>query len=31
MESAALAAGMVAYLQKPASLEMIISTIEKFL
>jgi two-component system cell cycle response regulator DivK len=25
------AAGMVAYLQKPASLEMIISTIEKFL
>ena len=30
-EAAALAAGMVAYVQKPASLEMIISTIEKFL
>ena len=30
-KAAALAAGMVAYLQKPASLEMIISTIEKFL
>ena len=30
-KAAALAAGMVAYLQKPASLEMMISTIEKFL
>lgn len=30
-QAAALAAGMVAYLQKPASMEMIISTIEKFL
>jgi two-component system cell cycle response regulator DivK len=30
-KAAALAAGMVAYLQKPASLEMIVSTIEKFL
>ena len=30
-KAAALAAGMVAYLQKPASLELIISTIEKFL
>src|SRR5215475_11747778 len=29
--AAALAAGMVAYLQKPVSMEMIISTIEKFL
>jgi two-component system, cell cycle response regulator DivK len=30
-KAAALAAGMVAYLQKPVSLEMIVSTIEKFL
>jgi len=30
-KAAALAVGIVAYLQKPASLEMIISTIEKFL
>ena len=30
-KAAALAAGMVAYLQKPVSLETIISTIEKFL
>lgn len=30
-KAAALAAGMVAYLQKPASMELIISTIEKFL
>ena len=30
-KAAALAAGMVAYLQKPASLDLIISTIEKFL
>ena len=30
-KAAALAAGMVAYLQKPVSMEMIISTIEKFL
>ena len=30
-QAAALAAGMVAYLQKPVSMEMIISTIEKFL
>jgi two-component system, cell cycle response regulator DivK len=30
-KAAALAAGMVAYLQKPVSLETIISTIEKFI
>src|SRR5262245_44439997 len=30
-KAAALAAGMVAYLQKPVSMEMIRSTIEKFL
>jgi CheY-like chemotaxis protein len=30
-KAAALAAGMVAYLQKPASMELIISTIEEFL
>jgi CheY-like chemotaxis protein len=30
-QAAALAAGIVAYLQKPASMELIISTIEKFL
>jgi two-component system cell cycle response regulator DivK len=30
-KAAALAAGIVAYLQKPVSLELIISTIEKFL
>jgi CheY-like chemotaxis protein len=31
MEAAALAAGIVAYLQKPASMELVISAIEKFL
>jgi two-component system cell cycle response regulator DivK len=30
-KTAALAAGIVAYLQKPASMESIISTVEKFL
>jgi two-component system, cell cycle response regulator DivK len=30
-KTAALAAGIVAYLQKPVSMELIISTIEKFL
>jgi two-component system, cell cycle response regulator DivK len=30
-QAAALAAGIVAYLQKPASMELIISTIERFL
>jgi response regulator RpfG family c-di-GMP phosphodiesterase len=30
-KAAALAAGIVAYLQKPASMELIISTVEKFL
>ena len=30
-QAAALAAGIVAYLQKPVSMELIISTIEKFI